>query len=136
MQESWDKEVSEAFPYLEDLGMVARKHPYAMLTAIISIATVVMICVTTLGVSIIGGVFIMYGSMRSIETQQTAILSRLDQQDNENKLTRTYNATVLSRQNFMVGLMDPKQQKQMNEYDKANPVRFPDKPKQEKQENP
>src|SRR5215813_639337 len=114
LQESLDT----AFPYLERIGMVAKKNPYAMLTIIVSIASVVIIAITTLSVSVIGSVFIMYGKMNTIEAKQETIIQRLDKQDNEDKLTRTYNATVLSRQNYMVGLMDGKQQQKMTEYDK------------------
>src|SRR5262249_24043049 len=102
-----------------------------MLTIIVSIASVVIIAITTLSVSVIGSVFIMYGKMNTIEAKQETIIQRLDKQYNEDKLTRTYNATVLSRQNYMVGLMDGKQQQKMTEYDKANPVRFPDDKKRE-----
>ena len=120
----------EAFPYLEKISMTARRNPYAMLTIIVSIASVVVIAVTTLSVSIIGSVFIMYGKMNKMEADQAVIIKSLDKRETEDKVTRTYEASVLSRQNYMVGLMDGKQKAAMNAYDKSNPIRFPsDEPK-------
>lgn len=105
--------------------MVAKRNPYAMLTVIVSIATVVIICVTTLSVAIIGGMFIMYGEMKGIRADSAAISKMLDKRETEDKVTRTYTASVLARQDFMVGLMTAKQQTQVNSYDRSNPIRRP-----------
>ena len=111
-----------AFPYLEKISMTAKKNPYAMLTIIISIASVIVIAVTTLSVSILGSVFVMYGKMSAMENQQQVIIEKLTTNDSELKVLRTYESSVLASQNYAVGLMDSRQQERMNSYDKANPI--------------
>ena len=108
--------------------MTAKKSPYAMLTIIVSIASVIIIAVTTLSVSVIGSVFVMYGKMNTLETQQTVIIEQLNENKSELKVLRTYEASVLSRQNYAVGLMGKGQQERMNAYDRSNPIpRIPEK---------
>lgn len=127
------KSYQDAFPYLEKIAVTAEKNPYTMLTIIVSIASVIVIAVTTLSISVIGSVFIMYGKMNSMEAQQTVIIEKLGTNEQELKVLRTYEASVLSRQNYIAGLMDGKRKQQLNEYDRANPIpRIPDKPIKEK----
>lgn len=106
--------------------MVAKKYPYAMLTAIISIASVVVICITTLSVAIIGSVFMMYGTMREIQSQQQTQMDQLAairvQQRDDGNAMRAYEAANGKRTEFMIGLMSTTQQRQMNEYDQTHPT--------------
>lgn len=120
--------IHRAFPYLEAIAVTAKKNPYAMLTIIVAIASVVIIAVTTLSIAIIGSVFIMYGKMSAMEVQQKSILDELVANKQEVKVLRTYEASVLSRQNYIAGLMDNNAKKQLNQYDIANPIpRVPNK---------
>lgn len=110
--------------------MVAKKNPYAMLTIIVSIASVIIITVTTLSVSIIGSVFVMYGKMNKIEADQAVIIRKLDKNDEVAELTGMKADHAVARQNYLVGLMDEKQQGLVNDYDRANPA-----PKSPKKDN-
>lgn len=107
--------------------MAARKHPYAMLAAMISIASIVVVAVTTVAVSIFGGMFLMYGTMRDIQANQAVIIDQQVKVEGQVSVVKTYSASILGRQDFMIGLMTKEQQERVNAYDRANPrVLLPD----------
>ena len=113
------------YPILEKVFMAVKDYPYAALGVMIGIASIVIAAVTVLAVSIIGGMFLMYGEMRQntalmgdiLKKQQTIETRQLD----DGKVMRAYEAANGKRIEFMVGLMSPVQRREMNEYDRAHP---------------
>lgn len=128
-QEDQQSPTSAAFPYLESISVTAKKNPYAMLTIIVSIASVLIIAVTTLSISVIGSVFIMYGTMTKMQQQQSTIIDQLaavqKQQSEDGNAMRAYEAANGKRIEFVVGLMTPNQQARMDEYDRTHPIPLP-----------
>lgn len=123
-------------PFLRDIMSTADKHPYAVVGIIITVVGIVMAALVTIAITVIGGMFSMYGTMREIQAQQTVILKELTTYQNDIKVLRTYEASVLSRQNFIAGLMSPEDQRRLAEYDRANPIPSPPpnrEPQREKQ---
>lgn len=121
------------FPYLETIVAAAKKYPYAAVGVMISIAAVVISAVTVLSVSVIGGMFLMYGEMRqntaTMRENQATMLQILNKQQTiENRqidagnIMRAYEAANGKRVEFMVGLMSPGQQRAMNAYNRSNPM--------------
>lgn len=115
----------EPFPYLEKMTVVVKKHPYAAIGAMISIAAIVISAITVISVSIGGGMFLMYGEMnrntalmQQILTKQEVIETR---QLDDGKVMRAYEAANGKRIEFMVGLMTKEQQERMNNYDRIHP---------------
>lgn len=132
-REGLQETAQEAFPYLEKMRVMAQKNPYAMLGAMIAVASIVVAAVVTFSVAIFTGAFLLYGKMSGMEVSQRQILEKLSENENEVKVLRTYEASVLARQNYIAGLMDSKRKEQLNQYDKANPLpRLPDKINREK----
>lgn len=109
--------------------MVAKKNPYAMLSVIVGIAAIITAAIVTLSISIIGAVFIMYGTMNRMQEQQAGILKELSaiqaQQKDDGNAMRAYEAANGKRIEFVVGLMSPQQQSRMNEYDRTHPIPLP-----------
>lgn len=121
------------FPYLETIVTAAKKYPHAALAAMISVAALVISAVTVLAVSIIGGMFLMYGEMRQNtatmrENQATMVQILNKQQTIENRqieagnIMRAYEAANGKRIEFIVGMMSPNQQRAINAYNKSNPL--------------
>jgi hypothetical protein len=134
LQGSQQDHASTAFPYLEKIQVMAQKNPYAMLGAMIGVAAIVVTAVTTFAIAIFTGAFLLYGKMSGMEVSQRQILEAFNKNEEEVKVLRTYEASVLARQNYIAGLMDAKRKDQLNQYDKANPLpRPPDKINKEKQ---
>jgi len=111
----------------------AKQYPYAAIGVMISIAGIVMAAVTVLAVSVIGGMFLMYGEMKQNtatmkENQATMVQILNKQQTIENRqiddgnIMRAYEAANGKRIEFMVGLMSPDKQRAMNQYNQANPL--------------
>jgi hypothetical protein len=125
----------EPFPYLEDAMVAIRKYPYAALGAMISIAAVVISAVTVLAVSVIGGMFLMYGQMKETTATQALLLTRFEQFDQQHRsdynALRAYASADLSRTNFLVGLMSAEKQEQANSYDRTHPMPLLPDPKVE-----
>lgn len=113
---------SAVFPYIEQLVTVSKKHPWGVLAAIVTAVGSVLVAIGTLAVIVVGGMFSMYGTMRELKVQQATIIEQQMVYTNEIKVLRTYEASVLSRQNFIAGLMSQDMQKRLNEYDRSNPV--------------
>lgn len=110
------------YPRLEALLTTASKYPVAAIGVMVSIAAIVVGMVVTLAIAVIGGMFVMYGTMNQTTAKLDTVIKALDEAKTEQKVMRTYTASTLSRQNFMVGLMTRDQQKAISEYDKGNPV--------------
>lgn len=121
-----DLEPDTPFPYLETIVTAAKRYPHAALAAMISIASVVIAAVTVLAVSVIGGMFLMYGEMRQntalmgdiLKKQQVIETRQLD----DGKVMRAYESANGKRIEFVVGLMTKEQQQRMNEYDRTHPA--------------
>lgn len=120
-----DDEILSAFPFLEDIRVATRRHPYAVIAAIVTAA------VSVIGAIIGAVVFVAVAGFQMYGTQQ-ATLTEIRQLRQENavitselKVMRTYNTSILSRQNFIAGLMSPDDQKRLNEFDRANPLYVP-----------
>lgn len=121
------------FPFLETVVKSVKDYPYAALSAMIAVAAVVISAVTVLAVSIIGGMFLMYGEMRqntaTMKENQATMAQILDKQQTiENRqidhgnIMRAYEAANGKRIEYAVGLMSKADQRAMNEYNKANPM--------------
>ena len=112
-------------PYLETIVVAAKKYPYTAIGVMISIAAVVISAVTVLSVSVIGGMFIMYGQMTKIAATQETILTQYAETraevQNTGNVMRAYEAANGKRIEFLVGLMSPQQQARANEYDRTHP---------------
>jgi hypothetical protein len=117
-----EDEALAAFPYLEKIGVTARKHPYAMLAGIIGAVGTVLVTIASACVILFSSFFTMYGTMREMQAQQKVFIENQAVLMSELKVMRTYNASVLSRQNFIAGLMSPDDQKRLMEFDRANPL--------------
>lgn len=100
----------------------ADRHPYVAVGIIVSVVGIVMAALMTIAITVIGGMFSMYGTMRAMQTQQETIIKQQADYANDIKVLRTYEASVLSRQNFIAGLMSPTEQKRLGEFDRANPI--------------
>lgn len=118
-----DSDPFEAFPYLENIVLTAKKHPYAMLAGIVTMVGTVLVAIASACVILFSSFFTMYGTMREMQAQQKQFIEQQQSLTNELKVMRTYNASILARQNFIAGMMTPDSQRRLNEYDKANPVR-------------
>lgn len=103
----------------------ADKHPYVVVGIIVSVVGIVMAALMTIAITVIGGMFSMYGTMREMQAQQAVIIKQQADYANDIKVLRTYEASVLSRQNFIAGLMTPEDQKRLAEFDRANPIPNP-----------
>lgn len=114
--------LDSAFPYLGQIIVAAKNHPYAMLIGIVTAVGSVLVAIGTLAVITVGGMFSMYGTMREMKAQQATIIDQQATYVNEIKVLRTYEASVLSRQNFIAGLMSAESQQRLNDFDRANPV--------------
>ena len=115
----------EPFPYLEKLVVAVKKYPYTAIGVMISIAAVIISAVTVLAVSIIGGMFLMYGEMKEntalmqeIKANQKAIEER---QLDDGKVMRAYEAANGKRIEFVVGMLNKEAQEKVNQYDRAHP---------------
>lgn len=128
------------FPYLETILTIAKRYPYSALMAMIAIASVVISAVVVLSVSVIGGMFLMYGEMRQNtasmrENQATMVLILNKQQTIENRqidsgnIMRAYMAHNGEKVGMIVGLLTPDKQRAINSWDKAHPA--PQTPKEE-----
>ena len=113
------------YPPLEAILTTARKYPLTAIAIMVSIAALVVGAVVTLAISVIGGMFLMYGTMNQNTAQLATISKQLEENKTEQKVMRTYTASTLSRQNFMVGLLTRDQQRAISEYDKNNPINQP-----------
>lgn len=106
--------------------MAAKKYPHTALAAMIAIASTVIAAVTVLAVSIIGGMFLMYGQMRELSATQQTILTQYQETraatENNGNVMRAYEAANGKRIEFLVGLMTSQQQSQVNEYDRTHPT--------------
>jgi len=121
-------EILSAFPFLETISVTARKHPYATLAAIVALVGTVLSAIVTACVILFTSFFTMYGTMRELQANQKVFIDNQAVLMSELKVMRTYNASVLSRQNFIAGLMSPDDQKRLNEFDRANPLYQPPPP--------
>lgn len=137
LQESFDRP-DEPFPYLEKLVVAIKKYPYAAIGVMISIAAVIVSAITVLAVSIIGGMFLMYGEMKEntalmqeIKNNQKAIEER---QLNDGNVMRAYEASNGKRIEFVVGMLSKDAQEKVNQYDRAHPSPLmPEAPEERKQ---
>jgi hypothetical protein len=125
MQETFEVEADDPFPYLEQISVVAKRHPYAMLAGIITAVGSVLVAIGTGVAVVVSSMFTMYGTMTAMQADQKAFIENQAVIVNELKVMRTYNASVLSRQNFIAGLMSPDDQKRLMEFDRANPLYQP-----------
>ncbi len=123
-----EDDILAAFPYLEKIGVTARKHPYAMLAAIIGAVGTVLVTIASACVILFSSFFTMYGTMREMQAQQKVFIENQAVLMSELKVMRTYNTSVLSRQNFIAGLMSPEDQKRLMDFDRANPLYQPPQP--------
>lgn len=112
---------------------VAQKYPYAAIGVMISIAALVISAVTVLSVSVIGGMFLMYGEMRqntaTMKENQATMVQILNKQQiienrqiDDGKVMRAYEAANGKQNEFMIGLMSRDNQRTMFEYKRANPL--------------
>lgn len=120
-----ETETDETFPRLEAFLMTLRKNPYAAIGVMIAIATLVITALSAVAVSMFAAIFMMYGTMNQSTAKLDVVIKTLDEAKTEQKVMRTYTASTLSRQNFMVGLMSRDQQKAVAEYDRNNPINPP-----------
>lgn len=130
-------EPDSPFPYLEKVLKVAKDYPYQAIGIMISIAAVVMAAVTVLAVSVIGGMFLMYGQMREVSITQKTLLTqyqetRAEVRDTGNVM-RTYENMNGKRTEFLISLMDPVQQARFREWERTHP--FPAMPQAAPKEN-
>lgn len=113
--------------------VAAKRHPYAMLTAMISVAGLVIVAVTTLAVSIITGMLLMYGQMREntaeVRSNTALMVTILKKQDSieaaqtaQGNAIRAYEAANGNRLGIIVGLMSPSSQRAYTAYSQANPM--------------
>lgn len=106
--------------------MAAKKHPHTTLAAMIAVASTVIAAVTVLAVSIIGGMFFIYGTVREMSATQQTILTQYQETraatENNGNVMRAYEAANGKRIEFLVGLMTAQQQARANEYDRTHPT--------------
>lgn len=124
--EAKEDQPDSPFPYLETALAVAKKYPYTAIGVMISIAAIVISAVTVLSVSVIGGMFIMYGQMTKIAATQETILSqyaetRADVKETGNVM-RAYENVNGKRTEFLISLMDPAQQARYREWERTHPL--------------
>lgn len=123
------------YPFLEKALSAVKKHPNSALAAMIAIAGTVIAAITVLSVSIIGGMFLMYGQMREVSATQRTLLSqyqetRAEVRDTGN-IMRTYENMNGKRTEFLISLMDPAQQARYREWERTHPFPLlPAAPKQ------
>lgn len=129
------------YPFVEKVLSAVKKHPNTALAAMIAIAGTVIASVTVLSVSIIGGMFLMYGQMREVSATQRTLLTqyqetRAEVRDTGN-IMRTYENMNGKRTEFLISLMDPAQQARYREWERTHPFPLlPAAPKQlEEKEN-
>lgn len=114
-----------AFPYLEQIVVAAKQHPYAMLAAMISVASIVIVAVVTVAVATFTGAFLMYGTMRDIQAKQEMIIRDVAETKGQVSVIKTLSASTYARQDFMVGLMTKENQERVNAHDRNNPRPLP-----------
>jgi len=116
------------FPFLEVALNKAKESPWIVLSIIVGVAAIIVGAIVSFTVGFGLFLFSLNGTMHEMKAQQTVIVEQLNENKNDLKVLRTYEASVLSRQNYAVGLMDRKGRDAMNEYDRANPLpRIPEK---------
>ena len=110
-----------------------KKYPHAALAAMISIAAVVISAVTVLAVSIIGGMFLMYGEMRQNtatmrENQATMVQILQKQQTIENRqidagnIMRAYEMHNNEKLGVVISLLPPERQAAFYAWSKVHPA--------------
>lgn len=126
------------FPYLETILTVAQKYPYAAIGVMISIAGIIMSAITVLAISVIGGMFLMFGQMKEISATQKTILTQYQETRADVKETgnvmRAYENVNGKRTEFLISLMDPVQQARYREWERTHPMPLlPAAPKEDKE---
>lgn len=115
----------DAFPYLEQMSVAARKHPYAALGAMIAVAGIIVAAIVTMAVAVFTGMFMMYGTMRETTANQVQIQQSLmaiqKQQTDDMNAVRAYASNNARRNEFIVGLLSRQSQAAIAEWDRANP---------------
>lgn len=123
-----------AFPYLEQIIVAAKQHPYTMLALMISVAGIVIAAIVTVSVALFTGVFLMYGTMRDVQAKQEVIMEQQSETREQVNLVKTVYMTTLARQDVMLSLMSKESQQQMQAFDRANPRQiFPETKQENKQ---
>lgn len=112
-------------PFAQDLASAMDKHPYVVVGLMITVVGIVMAAIVTVALAVIGGMFSVYGTMNAMKAEQTILIQQVAEYRNDVKVLRTYEASVLARQNYIAGLMTPDDQRRLNEYDRANPIPHP-----------
>lgn len=105
---------------------LAKRNPYALIGIMIAIAGIVVAAVVTLAVSVVGGMFIMYGTMRENTVLMGSILKKQEtiehRQLDDGKVMRAYESANGKRIEFIVALQSKENQRLINEYDAAHPM--------------
>lgn len=119
-------------PIVEAVTVTAKKHPYAVIAAIVTAAVTVISTIVGAIVFVAVGAFTMYGTQRETLTElkalrqdYTEVSTRLSaiqkQQTDDMNAVRAYASNDSRRTEFIVGLMTPTQQRAVNQFDRANP---------------
>lgn len=112
-------------PFARDFMSATEKHPYIVVGLMITVVGIVMAALVTIAVTVIGGMFSVYGTMNAMKAEQAILVQQVAEYRNDIKVLRTYEASVLARQNYIAGLMTPDDQRRLNEFDRANPIPNP-----------
>lgn len=118
-------DIHAAFPFLEQISVTAKKHPYLTLAGIVALVGTVLSAIVGACVILFSSFFTMYGEMRETRAELKSLRSDIAIYVSEAKVSRTYSASVLARQNFIAGLMSKEAQQRLAEYDRVNPVSPP-----------
>lgn len=131
-QPSEDDEILSAFPFLENIRVATRKHPYAVIAAIVTAAVSVIGAIIGAVVFVAVAGFQMYGTQQatlaridSLLNQNTELRQELSiirkQQTDDMNAVRAYASNDARRTEFIVGLMTPTQQRAVSQFDRSNP---------------
>lgn len=131
-QASQDDDILSAFPFLENIRVATRKHPYAVIAAIVTAAVSVISAIVGAIVFVAIAGFQMYGTQQATLTRVDTLLNQNSelrqevaamrkQQTDDMNAVRAYASNDARRTEFIVGLMTPTQQRAVAQYDRGNP---------------
>lgn len=119
-------------PIVETITVTAKKHPYAVIAAIVTAAVTVISTIVGAVVFVAIAGFQMYGTQQATLTRVDALLTQntelrqevtamRKQQTDDMNAVRAYASNDSRRTEFIVGLMTPTQQRAVAQYDRGNP---------------
>lgn len=127
-----DNPILTAMPFLETLPVTIKKHPYAVIAAIVTAAVSVIGAIIGAVVFVAVAGFQMYGTQQATLTRIEALLNQntelrqevaamRKQQTDDMNAVRAYASNDSRRTEFIVGLMTPTQQRSVAQFDRSNP---------------